>query len=261
MAVPDPERSHERGEFVGQTVLVTGAGSGIGEASVRAFAACGARVIVADVSSSAEAVAQDLSTQGVEAIAAIGDLTHSGDVERVVARSLARFGRIDVLVNGAGGFSGRVPTWEISEDEWDSVIDLNLKSAFLCCREVVPSMIDHGGGRIVNVASSAGRATTQITGSHYAAANAGVLGLTRHLAHEAGRYQITVNCVTPGPTLTPRIERLYTRAQRDDLAATVPLGRIAEPGDISGPILFLASDAARYITGATLDVNGGRLAI
>src|SRR5207302_7969338 len=136
--------------------------------------------------------------------------------------------------------------------------ELNLKSVFLCSRAVLPAMIERRRGRIVNVASGAGRTATHVTTSPYSAAKGGVLAFTRHLAREVAPHGITVNAVAPGVTLSPRIEQVYDPSRRQELEAMVPLGRLARPDDQAGPIVFLASAAAAYITGATLDVNGGR---
>jgi len=243
--------------FQGHTVIVTGAANGIGEATARAFAALGAAVVLADISDTDE-LAAELAGRGAEVLPSRTDVTKADRVEEMVATSIARFGRLDVLVNAAGGFQRRIPTWEMSDEEWDGVVELNLKSVFLCSRAVLPAMIERRRGRIVNVASGAGRTATHVTTSPYSAAKGGVLAFTRHLAREVAPHGITVNAVAPGVTLSPRIEQVYDDSRRQELEAMVPLGRLARPDDQAGPIVILASAAAAYITGATLDVNGGR---
>jgi NAD(P)-dependent dehydrogenase (short-subunit alcohol dehydrogenase family) len=168
-------------------------------------------------------------------------------------------GGVDGLVNCAGGFPRVRRTEELEDAEWRAVIDVNLFGTFACCRAAIPAMRESGFGRIVNVASEAARMPGWTTGVHYVAAKAGVLGLTRLLAREIGPDGITVNAVAPGTTITSRMNGLYTDAELEALVQRIPLRRAADPEDQSDPILFLLSSAARYITGATIDVNGGRV--
>jgi NAD(P)-dependent dehydrogenase (short-subunit alcohol dehydrogenase family) len=170
---------------------------------------------------------------------------------------VTRWGRIDVLVNNAGGFSVIRRTEEIPEDEWDAIFRFNVTSMFLCVKAVLPLMKRQRAGRIVNMSSVAGRAGAVTVASHYAAAKAAVLGFTRHLAREVAAEGITVNAVAPGTVATERWKALRSPEESRRLADGVPMRRVSEPAEIAQCVLFLASEAAAYMTGATLDVNGG----
>jgi 3-oxoacyl-[acyl-carrier protein] reductase len=248
------------GGFEGKTAIVTGAAQGIGEALARAFAQRGARVVVADLNErGAQDVAADLGRMGLPARAARVNVTLGPEVDAMVRTAIESYGSVDILVNAAGGFTRSLPAEEISDEEWDRVLALNLMGTFLCCRAVIPHMKALRRGRIVNVSSEAGRTPVFLSAAHYAAAKAGILGLTRHLARELGPFGITVNAVAPGTTRTQRVAELYDADKIKWIERFTPLGRIADVADQVGPVLFLASDAAAYMTGATLDVTGGRI--
>ncbi|MBI4608044.1 MAG: SDR family oxidoreductase [Candidatus Rokubacteria bacterium] len=242
--------------FQDQVVIVTGAAKGIGAAIARAFAREGARLALLDIDASgAEGVAGALA--GRQVLVCKADVTVAADVRQAVDAVVARWGRIDVLVNNAGGFAVIRRTEDIPDEEWDAILRFNLTSVFLCSKAVVPVMKRQRSGRIVNLSSTVGRAGAVTVTSHYAAAKAGVLGFTRHLARELGPDGITVNAVAPGTVGTERWHALRTEEEKRKIAESVPLRRVSAPEEIAEAVLFLASDAARYITGATLDVNGG----
>jgi NAD(P)-dependent dehydrogenase (short-subunit alcohol dehydrogenase family) len=244
--------------FEGQVAIVTGAAKGIGLRVARAFGREGARVAALDVNADGvEGLAGELAAGGREALALKVDVTVAGEVRRAVDTVIGRWGRVDVLVNNAGGFSVIRRTEDIPDEEWDAIFRFNVTSAFLCTKAVLPHMRRQRSGSIVNLSSIAGRSSAVTTTSHYAAAKAAILGFTRHVALEAAGDGIRVNAVAPGTVATERVRALRTPEQTRRIAETVPLGRIGEPEEIADVVLFLASDAARYVTGAALDVNGG----
>lgn len=202
----------------------------------------------------------EISSKGAKVKAYHADLTLRKDVVRVFSEASDFMGGIDILVTCAGGYKAYGNFEDITEDDWDHAIALNLKSVYLCCQAVIPYMKEKAWGRIINLGSLAGRSTSAGTSpAHYASAKAAVSMLTQYIAKDLGPYGITANTVAPGTTLTKRVQKLLTPEKKELFTQASPLGRLAEPEDISGLITFLASDESAYITGATIDVNGGRL--
>lgn len=248
--------------FSGRTVIVTAGAAGIGGGVARAFAEQGANVVVGDIDDDGlERFTADTQDLGVGVLVRHLDATRSTEVEALVSAAIDRFGTIDVLVSAAGGYSGPRSLLDVSDDDWESGMALNVSTAFRAVRAVAPTMIEAGRGRIIVLSSASGRQPSMSTLSvvYYAAGKAALLGLMRQCAIELGPHGITVNAVAPGTTYTPRLAKFRSRDTFEAINRQVPLGRIAEVEDQLGPILFLASDDAAYVNGATLDVNGGRL--
>lgn len=248
-------------QLAGRVALVTGAGSGMGAAAARALAAAGARVAAADLDAAAAmATVRSIEVAGGEALAVEGDVARSADVGRMVEEVMARFGTVDILACIAGVLRTSAVE-QIAEAEWDLVLDVNLKGVFLCAQAVVPLMKARRAGKIVILASLAGRATSTLGGAHYTASKAGVLGLARHLARELAPFGINVNSINPGIIDTPMV-RVNTPPERmEQVLASIPFGRLGTPEEVADLVVFLASDVAAYITGAAIDIHGGELII
>jgi NAD(P)-dependent dehydrogenase (short-subunit alcohol dehydrogenase family) len=248
-------------EFSGRVAIVTGAGRGMGLAVSRRLAAGGARVVVNDISAdAAERAAAAVSADGGDAHSVAADVASRQDVDRLVESALERYGEVHILVNNAGIVRPTLVA-DMEEDEWDLVVNVNLKSTYLCSRAVLPAMRRGGWGRIVNFSSSAGRSVSTIGGAHYTAAKAGILGFTRHLAKESAGYGITVNSVCPGLIDTEMVRSTLSAADAKAHTDTLPIARMGRPSEVAELVAFLASDRAAYITGASLDINGGGLMI
>lgn len=248
--------------LAGQVAIVTAAAQGIGEAIARAFAREGASVALVDINGGeANRVAGEIVAAGGNAFAITTDATRSPEVDAMVADVVGRCGTVDILVNGAGGWERIQPITELSDEEWERLITLNLTSAFYCARAAARVMIEKESGRIISIASNAGIAPSPISPSAlpYAAGKSGLIGFSKFLARDLGPHGVTVNCIAPGTTLTPRVRRARDQETLERIAATNPMRHLVEPQDSAEAAVFLASKEARYITGVTLQVNAGKL--
>jgi 3-oxoacyl-[acyl-carrier protein] reductase len=247
--------------FEGQVALITGAGSGIGRATAVAFAKQGARVAVNYHRNrqGAEAVVKSISETGREAMPVRADVTSAADVAEMVRAVRDVWGRIDILVNNAGDLLGRQSLAEMTEDYWDQTMNLNLKSVFLCVKAVWEEMAERRSGSIVNVSSIAGRHGGGVGAGVYAAAKGGLIVYTKALAKELAPRGVRVNGVNPGVIDTPYHQRNSSRETYERMISSVPMGRAGTPEDVADVIVFLASDAARYVTGENIELNGGLL--
>lgn len=248
-----------------KVAVVTGSAGGLGRIIALTLAEEGAAVVINDVDPEAlEKTLQEMGGLGRRVLAVQADVSDRRQVERMVQDTVDQFGCVDVLVNNAGG-ALRTPhkIEEAQEEDWDRVVDVNLKGAFLCSQAVIARMRkQESGGKIVNMSALAGRSYATLAGAQYSSAKAGIGGLTRHLAREVGPDGINVNAVAPTVMLTGgRVKGLWdakTEDERKRVLASIPLRRLADPKEIARVVVFLVSDDASYVTGVTLDVNGGR---
>jgi NAD(P)-dependent dehydrogenase (short-subunit alcohol dehydrogenase family) len=244
--------------------VVTGAAGGMGFTIARALYREGAWVAIADIDERRVIEAgRALDGTGDRVMARRADVTKAVEIEELVQEIKTSWGGVDVLVNNAGGALNTPHLLEeIDERVWDLVVDVNLKGTFLCCQTVIPEMAKRGGGSIVNISALAGHWRASLAGVQYTAAKAGVEGLTRQLAYDWGKAGIRVNAVAPTVTMTgDRIKSLWeskTDDEKQRIISSIPLRRLGTPEEVASVVVFLASDESSYITGITIDVNGGR---
>lgn len=245
----------------GKTALVTGGGRGIGRAIALALAHEGAEVAVLDIlEDHAEAVAREIEALGVKALALGADLTRRADVERAVAATIAQFGQLDVLVNNAG-WDRLEPFLESDEATWDRIIAINFKAVLYTSKAALPHMVARRSGKVVNIASDAGRVGSSGE-AVYAGTKGAIIAFSKTLARELARSGVTVNVVCPGLTETPLLEGIRAQSEKsakviEAVTRAIPLGRVGRPEDVAGAVVYLTSPAADFVTGQTLSVSGG----
>jgi len=239
-----------------KVAIVTGSGRGIGRAIALKLAESGATIVITDIGDAAtvKSVAEEVRAMSRESLTVLADISLSSDVDRMVAETVAAYGKVDILVNNAGITRDQL-VLRMSDEDWDKVLNVNLKSVFLCTRAVLRHMIKQRWGRIVNIASIVG-----ITGNagqaNYASAKAGIIGFTRTIAKEVASRSITANAIAPGFIDTQMTQQLEEK-QRQELEKRIPLGYLGTPRDVAEAVAFLATEEARYITGQVLNVDGG----
>ena len=244
------------GELEGRVAFITGAGSGLGEAMSKRFAQAGARIAVADVNAeSAGRVAREISEAGGQAFAIVVDVTLRESVANAVGETIGTYGRMDILVNNAGIVS-LTPFEEITLEEWNRVLAVNLTGAFLCAQAAIPHLKRSKHGRIINMGSLAGDSGGVLAGAGYSASKAGIMCLTKVLAKAYAKDGITVNSISPGTTDTP-LTAVWGEKTLSSIRRDVPLGRLGRAEDVAAAALYLASDAAAYMTGGIIHLNGG----
>jgi len=248
--------------FKDKVAIVTGSGNGIGQATAIRFTQEGAAVVISDLDEAGlEETKAKIEAAGGRATAVLGDVSSRADVQKMVDTAVSNYGGLHILINNAGitrdGLTARIKDGQprfMSDEKWDAVLNVNLKGAWLCCQLAAIPMIEQGYGRIVNTASIA--ALGNIGQANYTASKAGIIGLTKTLALEFARYGINVNCIAPGGVNTRMVTSIPEKIM-NKIIAGIPFGRFAEPEEIAAVHLFLASDAASYITGQILFVDGG----
>ena len=258
-------------KLAGQVAIVVGSGRGIGETVARIFAQEGAAIALVDLAkmkSELERIAQEINEKGGKAAAIVADCTDDNQVKKMVDETVKRWGKIDILVNSAGLRGPLVPVQDISEEEWDTVLDVNLKAVFLCCRAVLRIMMQQKGGSIVSISGTAGKEGMALRGS-LCAAKWGLLGLTQTIAKEAGPYGIRANIICPGGMDEPELREMYAERAKGlgmefsqlekSVLELTPLRKYAKHEEVAKAALFLASSDSSHTTGESLNVSGGRL--
>jgi len=237
-----------------RVAIVTGSGRGIGRAIALKLAEVGATVVVNDIGEAAQGVAEEIRAMNRQSLAILADVSSSSDVARLMETTKATYGKVDILVNNAGITRDQILV-RMSDEDWDRVLNVNLRSVFLCSRAVLRQMIKQRWGRIISIASIVGVAGNPGQ-ANYASAKAGIIGLTRTIAREVASRGITANVIAPGFIDTEMTQRLEEK-RRQELMGHIPLGYLGSPRDVAEAVAFLASEGARYITGQILNVDGG----
>lgn len=244
----------------GKVALITGAARGLGREFAEGFAARNANVIATDIDGEElTRMAEGIAKSGGQCLAVPGDVSTAGDVQRVVKAGLERFKRIDILVNNAGICQNKA-FLDLTEADWDRTMAVNVKGAFLYTQAVLPGMMERGFGRIIMISSLSGRSGGVNVSASYSASKAALMGLAKGVARDAAPKGVTVNIIAPGATDTALYAN-WPEAMKQGIRDKIPARRFAETSDILGAVLFLASDGAAYVTGATIDVNGGLLIV
>jgi 3-oxoacyl-[acyl-carrier protein] reductase len=248
-------------DLSGKVALVTGAGSGIGKASAIRLAEAGAAVTINYYrnEAGAEDAKQTILAAGGRAIAVQADVRRSDEVERLVKATVEAFGPIDILVNNAGSLVERLRIHELTEERWDEIIELNLKTPYLCARAVASSMIERRTGVIINITSIAGRNGGANGATAYATAKGGLITFTKGLAKELAPFGVRVNAISPGVIDTPFHEQFSTPEALKNFAGATPLGRVGTSDECARAVVFMASDSASYLVGENMEINGGLL--
>ena len=255
-------------QFAGKAAIVTGGAKGLGRSFAMALARHDCAVLIADVDEEElRKTSEEIVKAGGRCIFQKADITRSRDVAAMVQQIMEAYGRIDILINNAGGSMGvpKAPIDEILEDDWDRVVNLNMKGTFLCTKAVVPIMKRQKSGKIVNLSSITARIGGELTPVQYVCSKGAISTFTRHVAQELGPFGINVNAIAPGITLTQRLEGMWTQRkteeERNAYLARIPLGRLGTVDEMTKAVVFLCSSDADYITGITLDVNGGMFSV
>ena len=252
---------HNFFDFTGKVVLVTGASSGIGRATAELFGSCGASVAITynNNSAGADAAVAAIEASGGKAIAIKADVTDHAAIGKMISDVESGLGPVDILVNNAGSLIERLKTLEMTEQRWNEVMNLNATSSFFAAQAVIPKMLEKGSGVIINVTSIAGRNGGAPGSIHYSSAKAAMLTMTKGLAKEFAQQGIRINAVSPGVIDTPYHETFTTSETMDNLRKAIPMGREGKSSEVASVIAFLASDAASYLCGETIEINGGLL--